>query len=557
MMRAAIYARYSSDNQREASIDDQVRTCRALIERQGWQFLTSYSDRAISGATLLRPGYQKLLEDARSQAFDVVIAEALDRLSRDQADVATLYKLLTFQGIKLVTLAEGEISELHVGLKGTMNALFLKDLAIKTRRGLEGRVRQGKSGGGICYGYDVIRAVNAAGDQARGGRKINEQEAAVVRRIFRDYAQGQSPRAIAGALNTEGVAGPRGRAWGQSTINGNRERGIGILNNELYVGKLVWNRQRFLKDPETGRRQARMNPSEDWVIEEVAELRIVPQQLWDAVKARQGTLKARKKPKPGDAGFWDRRRPRYLLSGLVRCGLCGGGYSMISKTLLGCSTARNKGTCDNRLNIRRDALEATILEGLKRRLMDPELVKVFAEEFIAETNRLRSALSQQRRSLERRRDQIESRIAKMVAAIAEGAPPKALIEELRRLETKQATIEGQLSETPRDPEPLLHPNMSAIYRDKVAALNRLLESPDTKDEAMATIRSLIACVELVPQGGDLRVDLHGEIAAILLLADNKKPATEIRDGLAQLKLVAGARSLPFRTPVSAFVPIPG
>ena len=184
-MRAVVYARYSSENQREASIEDQIRTCRAEIERRGWQFSMTYTDRAISGASPFRVGYQKLLEDARSGAFEVVVAEALDRLSRDQADTASLYKHLSFLGVRLVTLAEGEISELHVGLKGTMNALFLKDLAQKTRRGLEGRVRQGRSGGGISYGYDLV-----PGDV--GARRINSTEAEVIRHIFREYAAGRS-----------------------------------------------------------------------------------------------------------------------------------------------------------------------------------------------------------------------------------------------------------------------------------------------------------------------------------------------------------------------------
>jgi site-specific DNA recombinase len=121
-MRVAIYARYSSDNQREASIEDQMRECRAFIERQGWTLQQTYSDRALSGASMLRPGYQLLLQEAREGRFEVVVAEALDRLSRDQEDVAALYKRLSFAGIRIVTLAEGEISELHVGLKGTMNA---------------------------------------------------------------------------------------------------------------------------------------------------------------------------------------------------------------------------------------------------------------------------------------------------------------------------------------------------------------------------------------------------------------------------------------------------
>ena len=138
MIRAVIYARYSSDNQRDASIEDQVRQCRARIEQEKWRLGEIYSDHAISGATALRPGYQKLLEDARAGRFEVVVAEALDRLSRDQEHIAGLFKQLRFAGVKLVTLAEGEIGELHVGLKGTMNALFLKDLAHKTRRGLRG-----------------------------------------------------------------------------------------------------------------------------------------------------------------------------------------------------------------------------------------------------------------------------------------------------------------------------------------------------------------------------------------------------------------------------------
>ena len=160
-MRAAIYARYSSDLQRDASVEDQVRVCRRKIEHEGWQGGEVYSDHAASGASHLRAGYQKLLADARNGRFDVLISESLDRLSRDQEHIAALFKLLSFQNIPLVTIAEGEISELHIGLKGTMSALYLKDLAQKTRRGLEGRVRQGRSAGGISFGYDVVRSRSA------------------------------------------------------------------------------------------------------------------------------------------------------------------------------------------------------------------------------------------------------------------------------------------------------------------------------------------------------------------------------------------------------------
>ena len=99
--------------------------------------------------------------------------------------------------MNIVTLSEGEIGGLHVGLKGTMNALFLKDLADKTRRGLRGRVEAGCSGGGLCYGYDVAKEFGGGGERINGKRRINEAEREVVRRIFEEFAAGKSPRAIA------------------------------------------------------------------------------------------------------------------------------------------------------------------------------------------------------------------------------------------------------------------------------------------------------------------------------------------------------------------------
>ena len=183
-----------------------------------------------------------LTQDAGRREFDAVYAEALDRISRDQEDVAGFFKRMRFAAVTIVTLAEGEISELHVGLKGTMNALFLKDLAEKTRRGLQGRVLQGLSGGGICYGYDLVPGET-------GVRRINEVEAEVIRAIFRDYAAGLSPRAIARRLNEKAIPGPSSRPWRDTAIRGHFTRGTGILNNELYVGRLVWNSTNLSEGP--------------------------------------------------------------------------------------------------------------------------------------------------------------------------------------------------------------------------------------------------------------------------------------------------------------------
>src|ERR1700736_673569 len=120
VMRVAVYARYSSENQREASIDDQIRQCKAFIIGKSWSFVGAYEDRAMSGASAFRPAYQRMREDARAGAFDVAVAVSLDRFSRDQEDTAGLYKRLRYVGIPIVTLAEGEITPLHVAFAGAM-----------------------------------------------------------------------------------------------------------------------------------------------------------------------------------------------------------------------------------------------------------------------------------------------------------------------------------------------------------------------------------------------------------------------------------------------------
>ena len=347
-MRIAIYARYSSDQQRATSIDDQIRLCKEKIAREGWRLVQVYRDSAMSGATALRPGYQAMLAGAREAEFDVVVAEALDRLSRDQEDVAALFKRLQFAGIKLVTLSEGEIGPLHIGLKGTMNALFLKDLADKTRRGLRGRVEAGKSGGGNAYGYDLVRGYDPTGEPVRGGRTIKAAEAEVVREIFSRYAAGEAPRKIAFDLNARRMPAPRGGAWSASTLNGNRSRGTGILNNEMYIGRLVWNRLNYAKDPETGKRRSRANGKDAVVAVEAPDLAILSRELWDAVKARQAGLDeiAGAKTRPIESTdaplpFWSKRRPRHLFSGLMRCGVCSGGSPRSAKRI---SAARPRAT---------------------------------------------------------------------------------------------------------------------------------------------------------------------------------------------------------------------
>ncbi|MGR3761912.1 recombinase family protein [Roseobacteraceae bacterium NS-SX3] len=543
---AALYARYSSELQSSASVADQFRLCEERAAQEQWAIAERYSDEGISGASLMRRGIQKLLQDALRGKFQIVIAEALDRISRDQEDVAGVYKRLAFAGVQLITVSEGPVSELHIGLKGTMNALYLKDLSDKTRRGLRGRVEAGKSGGGNSYGYDVVRRIGADGEPERGDRRINKGQAAVVRRIFESYAAGTSARGIAKTFNAEGIPGPTGKAWGPSTIHGNKDRGTGILNNELYIGRLVWNRLRYIKDPETGKRISRLNPPDEWVVHDLPELRIIGNELWQRVKERQAaTALGKRSSASASEGFWDRRRPRYLLSGLTKCGTCGSGFVKISKHHFGCAGARNKGTCPNTRTIRRDVLEATVLGGLQHHLMDDELLAVFCEEYTRHMNALRMSETGARASDEARLAKLIRDLDRLVDALIDGVPAERVKDRMAALTAEKAEVEACLAAEPLEAkQPLLHPAMGARYREAVAGLRAALDQGDKAQEAVDILRGLIGRIVLHPAAEDpagYLIDIEGDLAGILgLCADSKKAARLTPGGLEQIKLVAGA-----------------
>jgi site-specific DNA recombinase len=535
-MRIAIYARYSSENQRDASIADQLRLCRLFADKEGWQLHEEYTDHAVSGATLLRAGFQAMMRDALQRRFDVVLAESLDRFSRDQEDTAGLFKRLTFVGVRVLTLAEGEITHLHVGLKGTMNALFLKDLADKTRRGLRGRVELGKSGGGVCYGYNVIRSLEN-GVLATGEREIVPAEASVILRIFRDYAAGLSPKAIAKQLNAERLSGPGGAAWNPSTIHGNPTRGTGVLNNELYVGRLVWNRLRYLKDPDTGKRVSRLNPSTEWITTDVPQLRIVEDELWNQVKARQAEMR-RVTSNGAPTEFNRARRPKFLFSGLAKCGECGGGYVMYWRDRLACFAARSRGTCTNRLTISRQELEERVLVALRDKLMRRDLFEEFCKEYVRELNRLRM---EHRAKLSHGRQElavVEREIRKLVQAIKDGVSALSIKNELLALESRQTELQRRL-EAPEMPQ-LLHPRMADVYYEKVSSLCHALEHEESRASAADAIRGLIEAILLEPEGDRLKITLKGDLAGMLNAARDSKRSPDTGDLLVQIKLVAGA-----------------
>ncbi|MDO5703817.1 MAG: recombinase family protein [Paracoccus sp. (in: a-proteobacteria)] len=544
MTRAALYARYSDDKQSEASIEDQFRLCREHAGRERWQIVGSYEDAAISGAsTILRPGIQRLMRDALHGEFNILLAEALDRISRDQADVATLFKQLKFAGVSIVTLAEGEISELHVGLKGTMNALFLKDLAMKTHRGLRGRVEKGKAGGGLCYGYKVLKKLDGNGEPIRGDREIVPEEAEVVRRIFREFAAGKSPKAIAVYLNREDIPGPLNRAWGDSSIRGHRTRGTGILNNELYAGVLVWNRLRFIKDPSTGKRVSRPNPEAQWIRTEVPHLRIVDDALWNAVRERQKRI--------AEAYGADRRegrvarlhlanRPVSLLSGLMTCGSCGGKVGMVLSGRFGCLNHHRRGTCSNNRTILREKLEARVLAGLQDKLVSAEAVEEAVRAYVEETNRLNHQRRAQQDTDRRALAKIERAIAGIFSAIEDGMYQPSMKARMDELERQKAEIAARMAEAPVD-VPDVHPNVATSYSRNVVRFAEALNDPDGGRQAAEALRSLIGEVILTPgeKRGEVHAALRGELMGILGIA-----AIQPDEGRARVMtaVVAGPRN---------------
>jgi site-specific DNA recombinase len=533
--RCAIYARYSSEQQREASIEDQVRICRARAAREGWQVVEVFADHALSGASALRPGYQAALAALRGGGLDILLAESLDRISRDQEHVAAFYKQAAFAGVRIVTLAEGEVSELHVGLKGTMGALYLKDLADKTRRGLEGRVRQGRSGGGLCYGYRVVRGpAGRDGMPERGLREIDPVQAEVVRRIFREFAEGRSPIAIAKTLNAERVPGPRGRLWSDGALRGHAVRDTGLLRNQLYVGRLVWNRRHWVKDPTTGRRLARANAADALVTEEVPDLRIIDDELWDRVQARLSAQQrtTRRMDGSGDGRqpthLWHLRRPRHLLTGKILCGCCRTAFGAVGRDYLACKTAVRQGACVNRIRLRRSAVEQQVLDALATRLMQPELVAEFAAEFTAEWNRLAAEASAGAAAKRRELEGVCRKLAGLVEAIADGLRAPGLQARLEELEARRITLEAEVAAATQAPEvPRLHPRIAEIYRERVARLRAALGAGSKPDEVLEAARALIDRVEVHPPaetGGEPWIELVGELSAMLALAgDGSSP----------------------------------
>lgn len=516
-MRCAIYARFSSDLQDMRSITDQVDLARRYAATRSLKVSGVYEDAGISGASAInRPGLQKLIADAGAAKFDVIVTESLDRLSRSQADIATIYEKLSFLGVRIETLADGHVSEIHVGLKGTMAALFLKDLAQKTRRGQIGRLKAGRIPGGRSFGYDVVVSADD-----RGRRVINEAEARIIRRIYAEYVSGKGVLGIVRDLNSEGEPGPSGGKWNISALTGNPKRRNGLLNNELYNGVIVYNRQRFLKDPSTGKRVARPNPESEWLRQEAPELRIVEADVWlqaQLIRAARGTSRPHKV-----------KKPQRLLSGLIHCGWCGSRYNVASLDWMRCSAQVNSGTCKESRPIRMQEVEERVLVALRSRVLTPELIGAAADAFREVMASAVDTREQDKDRLTAELADVDRKTARLLRLVEDGhADPAVAGPRLNELAARKRELAATLAARPQSQALVPITDGGATYRSLIGDLGtQLQEGEPGSFEAMNLVRALVSRVVIGPNTGKRTQVIELEADLISLV---QSPEHDCNDG---------------------------
>jgi len=507
MTRAAIYARFSSDLQRDRSIEDQIQVCRDYAERMHFDVVEVYADRAKSGASMHgRDGLAQMLADGRQRLFDVVIAETLSRLGRDEGDRADIRKHMTFAGVKIMTPADGEVNRLTDGIKALVDAQYLEDLKVMIHRGMAGVTRDGRHAGGRAYGYRPV--LGKPGELA-----IDEAEAEIVRRIYREYAGGSTPRAIAVQLNADHVPAPRGSYWSESALHGNKSRGHGILVNPLYGGEIVWNRVRMVKDPETGRRVSRVNPSDKWQRAAAPHLAIVEPDTFNQVQQKIGEV--------GKAPAWKARGPKALLAGLIKCGCCGAGMSIKDRSAgrarIHCSAAR-QGACSNTKAVYLDTIEPVVLAGLKTRLKDKAAIALYLKTYNDERRALAADSANRQAKLSRRLAAAQRELDRVIGLTVKGILAEAeAADQLPPLRSEIAQLAAEIATVGEPPKIIeLHPT---AIRDYLRTVDQLEAALATDGSAMhpaaGPIRALIDRVIVTPEALGHHLRVEGKLDALV------------------------------------------
>lgn len=404
MMNAVIYARFSSSAQREASIEQQINVCMAFAEREGYNVLQTYSDRALTGRTDRRPQFLQMIKDARAGRFCAVIVYALDRFSRDKYDSARYKHELRACGVRVVSATE-PISDNPSGvlIESVFEGLaqyYSAELSQKIRRGYEDNAKKCMVAGSVPYGFRR---------SSSGFYEIMPEEAEIVREIFRRVAAGEQYADICRDLNARGIRTRHGSAWNRSSFNT-------ILHNRRYIGTYI----------------------SKYHVQEDAIPQIVEKDLFYKV---QNTSQVKHGPRRTPNGY-------YSLTGKLFCGLCGDtmtGTSGTSKSGKLCFyyTCHNHRLhkCDQR-SLPRDQLEALICSAIWSDVLSDDSIRWMAHQTILDQDKLRadSDLDIVKAAL----IQCKNQKSNILNAIKAGIFTPSTRDELLRLEQEEADLEDRV-----------------------------------------------------------------------------------------------------------------
>lgn len=553
-MRVALYARYSSEGQREASIEDQNRNCEQYATRQdGWTIAYRYHDKAISGSKDAngRPGYKQMLADAQAKRFDVLLVDDFSRLSRDQVETEIARRRFVHWGIRLIGISDGidtsaKGHKMLSGFKGLMNDFFLDDLRDKTRRGMVGQVLKGYHGGGRAYGYKLVPEYDATrkdpyGQPAKIGTRleIDPEQARWVRWIFEQYADGMSPVKIVEELNRQGVPPPgvfyRRRSshrpsWCGSALHGNPKYGLGMLNCLLYKGELVWGRSRFEKDPDTKKKQRFLCKEAEWIKRPAEHLRIIDETLWARVRQRQQQIQeastAIRKALHMNARIG--RGPKYLFSSLLTCGQCGHRFVILDPKRYGCSGWKYRGqsVCSNTIKVSRAVVESLLLEAIQRDLFTEDGFRVFKEEVARLLAERRKVQVPDQERLQEKLAEVERELANLLSAIKQGIVTVSTKAELEKVERERSRLLKMMQSRTENADNVttLLPNLKERFKTLVGNLANIPRQQ--VDKARDVLKSLLgATITLHPCADGveryLTAEVTGDYAGLLRLATGK------------------------------------
>jgi site-specific DNA recombinase len=494
--RAAIYARFSSEKQNALSIDQQVRKCRECATREGLRVLDEciFTDAAISGATDERAGLQRLLAAAKTKPrpFDVLLVDDTSRLSRKLSDALRIQEQFAFAGVRVIFVSQGfdssaPQSQTLVTVHGLVDGLYLDGLREKTFRGVEQLAINGLHTGGRVFGYRHV-PIESATKQDSYGRptiegvrlQVDENQAAIIRRIFERYAGGDSMKRIAIDLNRDGILSPQPRegrpqSWAQSSVRH-------ILLNERYRGVVFWGKTKKIRSPETGKRVYRRKPESEWRRREIPEQRIVSEELWkrthERLKFIQQVYGVRDGLRRGRAAA-----SPYLFTGLLECSECGGSITIVSghckkrvDSRYGCSRHAQRGdaVCKNNLLIRRQDLERQLLAGLEERVLHPDVVAYTLKRFEEELAKALASRRQGDADLRRQASELERKAANLARALADGYSP-LIRADLERIEDQLVGVRARLKTSDPQTVKLQMRDTRRFVESQVANLSALWE----------------------------------------------------------------------------------